>query len=140
MNKETKILLNELNIKDKNYIINLDNYISYIKKNTKIKDYILVYIISLTLNNKYNKILDSNKIYKNNKRKYNYYFRKMFMYNYNLNIEYLKRIMKIDKRTFKDFTNHLNNKKRIYPYFELINNDNIFFYLPIIIDLENSIP
>ena len=41
------------------FIFNLDNYISFIKNNIFINPLELRYIISLTLNNKYNKILYS---------------------------------------------------------------------------------
>ena len=140
MNKETTFLVKELNLTNKQYILNLDNYISFIKKNTNIKEYILPYIISLTLDNKYNKVLYSTKKYSNNKIYYHPYFKKMFMFNYNNNINYLKKIMHINKRSFNNFIQIINNKKRIYAYFEQINNNNIFFYLPIIIDLEKSTP
>jgi len=129
-----------MNYNNKIYQKNLNNYVSFIKEKTHLKEYMYSYIINQTLNNKYSKILYINKKYSNNKEYFDYYYKKMFMYIYNENITYLKTIMHIKRRSFNNFIKLIENKKRIYPYFETINDDNIFFYLPIIIDLEKTTP
>ena len=116
--------LKKLNLNHFNQII-LDNYITFLKYNE------LLIIVYLTTQNKYNKVL-----YNKTNKDYTNSFIKMFMFNYYNNIKYLKKIIKINKRSFKDLTTFLSNKKRIYSYFENINNTNISFYLPIIMKFE----
>ena len=126
-------------INNKNYINNLINYISFIKNKINITDYELKYIIYLTINNKYNKILLNDKKYSKNTNYYDKEFIKMFMYNYNKNIYFLSKLINIRKRNFNQLIKHINlHKKRIYSYFEIINYTNINFYLPIILSMEDS--
>ena len=122
--------LKKLNLNHFNQII-LDNYITFLKYNFNIDNNELLIIVYLTTQNKYNKVL-----YNKTNKDYTNSFIKMFMFNYYNNIKYLKKIIKINKRSFKDLTTFLSNKKRIYSYFENINNTNISFYLPIIINFE----
>ena len=119
--------INKLNIT--NNINNIDKYITFLKKNLVIDNNELLIIIDLTINTKINKLLFK-------KKPTNKDFIKLFMYKYKKNIKYLKKIIKIDKRSFNEFTKFLTNKKRIYSYFEDINNTNINFYLPIILSIE----
>lgn len=119
-----------------NNILIIDKYISFLKDNLNINHNELLIIVDLTIYNKENKILFNNKDYNNN---YNFYiknFIKMFMYNYKKNIFFLKKYIKIDQKDFYDLKTFFSNKKRIYSYFEDINNTNINFYLPIILKLE----
>ena len=122
--------LKKLNLNHFNQII-LDNYITFLKYNFNIDNNELLIIVYLTTQNKYNKVL-----YNKTNKDYTNSFIKMFMFNYYNNIKYLKKIIKINKRSFKDLTTFLSNKKRIYSYFENINNTNISFYLPIIMNFE----
>lgn len=112
-------------------IFNLDNYITYIKSLIYINPLELRYIINLTLNNKHNKILYSDKYYYNNVDYYIKRFNKMFMYNYLLN---MKKINMIPLK-FNDLINEINNKKnRAYALFENINDSNLNYYKTIIVD------
>ena len=122
----------------KHIIINIDNYITFLKDNLNINHNELLLIVDLTIYNKYNSVFKSTKDYYKN---YDYYiknYKKLFMYNYNMNIKYLKKIIKVKKRDFASLINHLNNKKRVYLYFDNINNTNIQFYLPLILELESN--
>lgn len=113
------------------FMNNLDNYISFLYNQIHINDNELLYIIDLTIHNKYNHILYCNNIEEKE-------YIKIFMYNYNKNINYLKKYIHIKKRSFKSLINNINkHKKRIYPYFEIITYENISFYLPLIIKLES---
>lgn len=140
MNSEDLISISSsYNIYSNDFINNLNNYALFLKERLFINDYELKYIIYLTINNKYNKVLFSNKNYNMNKSYYHKKFIEMFMYNYNQNIEFLNKIMYIDKRDFNSLINNINkHKKRIYSYFEHIDQTNINFYLPIILSLEES--
>ena len=80
-----KININQL------IITNLDNYISYVKSILLIDQQQIRYIISLTINNKYNKILKSNKYFSDNITYYNNNFSKMLFFNYNKNYCLLKK-------------------------------------------------
>jgi len=119
-------------------IINIDNYISFLKDNLNINYNELIILIDLTIYNKKNKILFSKKDYLKNYQYFNNKYKEMFLYNYNNNIKYLSKYIKIKKRSFNELITHINNKKRIYSYFENINNTNISFYIPIILNLEES--
>lgn len=102
------------------FIFNLDNYITYIKQNIFINQIELKYIINQTIYNKYNKILYSDIYYYDNIDLYINNFKKMFMYNYINN----SKILNIKPKNFINFCNTINNhKKRVYCYFELINNN-----------------
>ena len=115
------------------FLFNLDNYISYIKNNVFISPLELRYIISLTLYNKYNKILYSDIYYYDNTSLYIKEFKNMFMYNYNKNVFLLKIYINIEKLNFKELVNLINtHKKRTYCLFETINKNNMNFYIPII--------
>ena len=80
-----KININQL------IITNLDNYLSYVKSILLIDQQQIRYIISLTINNKYNKILKSNKYFSDNITYYNNNFNKMLFFNYNKNYCLLKK-------------------------------------------------
>lgn len=121
------------------FIFNLDNYITYIKQLIHINPIELRYILSLTLYNKYNKILYSDLYYYDYVELYQIKFERMFMHNYLNNIKFIKGKTKIKKRNFKDLIYIINtHKKRTYCYFENINNNNMNFYLPIIESIEES--
>lgn len=116
------------------FIFNLDNYITFIKQNIFINQLELKYIINLTIYNKHNKILHSNLYYYDNINIYIKEFKKMFMYNYIINMTLLKK----ECKNFNELCNLINkNKKRVYCYFEKINNNNILFYKTIINNLDN---
>lgn len=138
MNSEDLISISSsYNIYNNDFINNLNNYALFLKERLFINDYELKYIIYLTINNKKNKILYNIKDYSKNKSYYHKKFIEMFMYNYNQNIKFLNKIMYIDKRDFNSLINNINkHKKRIYSYFEQIDQTNINFYLPIILSLE----
>ena len=120
------------------FIFNLDNYISFIKNNIFINPLELRYIISLTLNNKYNKILYSDTYYYDDTDTYIREFINMFMFNYNKNISFLKKYINIKKLNFEELSNFINkHKKRTYCLFETINQNNMNFYIPIINSLFN---
>lgn len=107
------------------FIFNLDNYITFIKQNIFINQTELKYIISLTIYNKYNKILYSDLYYYDNVDLYIKEFKKMFMHNYIRNAKILNKEIK----NFKELCTMINNnKKRIYCYFDEINNNNILLY------------
>ena len=107
------------------FIFNLDNYITFIKQNIFINQTELKYIISLTIYNKYNKILYSDLYYYDNVDLYIKEYKKMFMHNYIRNAKILNKEIK----NFKELCTMINNnKKRIYCYFDEINNNNILLY------------
>ena len=128
------IMFNKL-FKDKE-VINIDNYISFLKDNLNINHNELLILIDLTIYQN-NKVLFSSKDYNHNYEYFNKRFIQMFMYKYNKNIKFLKNYIKIDKLNFNDLVIFLNNKKRVYIFFEDINEYNIHFYLPLIIELIN---
>lgn len=107
------------------FIFNLDNYITYIKQNVFINQIELKYIINQTIYNKYNKILYSDIYYYDNINLYIDAFKKMFINNYIYNSKFLN----IKPQNFYDLCNTINkHKKRVYCYFELINNNNKHLY------------
>jgi len=115
------------------FLFNLDNYITFVKNNLNINQLELRYIIDLTLYNKYNKTLFSNYYFYDYMDYYKNNFIKMFMYNYNNNIIFLKKYMNIKHFTFNELIDCINsNKKRSYAFFEIINEKNMNFYIPII--------
>ena len=127
-----KISLKEL------FIFNIDLYITFIKRLIHIDSFELRYIIKLTLNNKSIKLLINDKYYYDNEDYYNKLFIKIFMYQYNKNIKLLSNFIDIKKRPFIELVDFINNhKKRVYPYFEKINNKNINFFIEIISYIEN---
>lgn len=122
------------------FIFNLDNYITYIKQSVHINPLELRYIINLTLNNKYIKILYSDLYYYDNTEKYINNFQKIFMHKYKKNIKYISKYTKVKNRNYKELVNFLNtHKKRTYCYFENITINNMNFYISIISQLENII-
>ena len=118
------------------FIFNLDNYITFIKDKLCLNQQQIKYLISLTLNNKYNKILYHNKYYYSDINYYHKQFINMFMFEYKKNILFLKNYISIKERSFDEFISFINNKKRSYCYFEKINISNMNFYLSIIESLE----
>lgn len=111
---------------------NVDNYISFIKEYIHINNNELLILIDLTISSNYSKkILSKSLVTKED-------YIKVFMYNYNKNIKFLKTFMKIDKLEFNDLIKLINNKKRIYSLFENINIENIRFYLPIILNIISN--
>ena len=127
-----KININQL------IITNLDNYISYVKSILLIDQQQIRYIISLTINNKYNKILKSNKYLSDNITYYNNNFSKMLFFNYNKNYCLLKKYnIKYHNKT--ELSNIINkNKNKAFVYFETINKHNLNFYLNIIEVIESN--
>ena len=124
-----KLSTNDRFIIFKNYTINIDKYITFLKDNLDIDKNELLIIIDLTIYSKFNHLLLKDKCNNIN-------FKKVFMYNYKRNIKYLRKYIKIKRRTFNSLVSFLSNKKRIYSYFENINDTNISFYLPIILNIE----
>lgn len=120
------------------FIFNLDNYITFIKEKLLLNPLQLRYIILLTVNNKFNKILTNKIYYYENIELYNQEFIKLFMYNYKKNIKYLKKYLNIKELEFEELVKKLNKQnKKAFIYFEKINASNINYYLPIIEYLEN---
>ena len=120
-------------------LFNLDNYISFLKSKLFINQFELRYIINLTIYNRYNKILLNDTYYYDNIDFYHREFIKMFMYKYNKNYNFISKYEKIKKRNFEELIILLNNnKKRSYIYFEDINLNNMNFYLPLILKLEET--
>ena len=119
------------------FFFNLDNYITLLKNHLFINPFEIRIIVSLTIYNRYNKILFSKDYYYSNIDKYEKNYIKMFMYNYEKNIKFLKNYCKIELRNFYQLIDKINqHKKKSYSYFENINTSNMNFYLPIIKYLE----
>ena len=93
------------------FIFNLDNYISFIKRNLNIDDLKIRYILLLTLKNKYNIILQDKHYYYNNIDYFHKSFIKMFMYKYYQNYKFIKKFINLKKYTFDELINLLNTKK-----------------------------
>lgn len=136
-----KIIVDKINNKTlyNNFINNLDNYITYIKNKLKINNQEIKYIINLTLYNKNINKLITYKEYKTNINYFNNIFVKIFTYQYNQNIKFLKEYLNINKRDFNNLIKNINShKKRTYAYFEVITKQNMSFYIPIIEYLETN--
>lgn len=118
------------------FIFNIDNYITFIKQFIFINPLELRYIISLTLNKNVKKLLIS-KYYYDNIEYYNDLYKKIFMSNYLENVSKLSNYINIETRNFDDLVKLINNKKRVYSYFEPINNKNINFICEIIKSIED---
>ena len=118
------------------FIFNIDNYITFIKQFIFINPLELRYIISLTLNKNVKKLLIS-KYYYDNIDYYNDLYKKIFMSNYLENVSKLSKYINIKTRNFDELVKLINNKKRVYSYFEPINNKNINFICEIIKSIED---
>ena len=135
------ILIKNCKEVDINYqiISNLDKYISYVKNTLLIDQLLIRYIVTLTINNLYNKILSSPKYYFDNVEYYIKYFKKMFIYNYNRNHLILKKF-NIKKHSFDELVKIINkNQKKAIIYLEKIDKHNLNFALNVIEYLETSI-
>ena len=130
IHKNNTISLKEL------FIFNIDNYITFIKQFIFINPLELRYIISLTLNKNVKKLLIS-KYYYDNIDYYNDLYKKIFMSNYLENVSKLSKYINIKTRNFDELVKLINNKKRVYSYFEPINNKNINFICEIIKSIED---
>lgn len=126
IHKESKITHTE------QFIFNLDNYISFIKEHIHISELKIRYILSETLNNRYNKILLSDKYYYSNIDYYHKEFINMFMYKYNKNIEFLNKYIKLDKLDFNSLCNLISTNKKAHIYFEDITSNNVHYYINLI--------
>lgn len=138
--KVKSILIKNQTIVNINYqiISNLDKYISYVKEILKIDQLLIRYIISLTINNKYNKILKSDKYFSDNLNYYLKNFNKMLFYNYNKNYKLL-RYHQVSYHNINDIISIINkNKKKAFVYFEEINKQNLNYYLSIINYIESK--
>ncbi len=128
---------NKVNI-NQQIITNLDNYISYVKSLLLIDQLLIRYIVSITINNKYNKIFLSNKYYPDYIDFYNKHFNKILFLNYNKNFLILKKY-NFPYHTNKELINIINtHKKKAYVYFETINKQNLNLYLNIIDYIESN--
>lgn len=130
--EEITDICNNIFLKKKNvdiFLINLDNYITFLKKYLTIDYNDLLYIIFNTINNDmYNSIIKKEKE-----------FKKIFLLKYNENIEFLSIFMKLKKRNFNNLITHLNNcNRRCYTYFEDIGLRNLKFYLTLFQELETK--
>lgn len=114
------------------FIFNLDNYISFIKEKLNISELKIRYILSETLNNKYNKILLSNKYYYSNIEFYHREFINMFMYKYSKNIDFLNKYIKLNKLDFNNICTLINENKKAHIYFEDITSNNVHYYINLI--------
>lgn len=134
LNKNKKLI----NINNQ-IILNLDKYISFLKRSLNIDQLLIRYIVTLTINNLYNKILSSPKYYFDNVEYYTKYFKKMFIYNYNRNHLILKKF-NIKKHNFDELVKIINkNQKKAIIYLEKIDKHNLNFALNVIEYLETSI-
>ena len=125
---------------DINYqiISNLDNYISYVKSILLIDQQLIRYIISITIDNKFNKIFKSNKYFPDNINYYQDNFNKMLFFNYNKNYKILKNF-NIKYHKSSELISIINqNKKKAFVYFEIINKQNLNLYLNIIEYIESN--
>ena len=134
------ILIKNCKEVDINYqiISNLDKYISYVKNTLLIDQLLIRYIVSLTIDNKYNRILKSNKYFPDNSNIYKQNFEKMLFLNYKKNYSLLKKynIKFHDNNELIDIINR--NKKKAFVYFEIINKQNLKFYFNIIDYIEST--
>lgn len=130
IHKNNTISLKEL------FVFNIDNYITFIKQFIFINPLELRYIISLSLNKNVKKLLIS-KYYYDNIDYYNDLYKKIFMSNYLENVSKLSKYINIKTRNFDELVKLINNKKRVYSYFEPINNKNINFICEIIKSIED---
>lgn len=134
LNKNKKLI----NINNQ-IILNLDKYISFLKKTLNIDQLLIRYIASLTINNLYKKILASPKYYFDNVEYYTKYFKKMFTYNYNRNYLILEKF-NIKKHNFNELVKIINkNQKKAVIYLEKIDKYNLNFALNVIEYLETTI-
>lgn len=134
LNKNKKLI----NINNQ-IILNLDKYISFLKRSLNIDQLLIRYIVTLTINNLYNKILSSPKYYFDNVEYYTKYFKKMFIYNYYRNHLILKKF-NIKKHSFDELVKIINkNQKKAIIYLEKIDKHNLNFALNVIEYLETSI-
>lgn len=119
-------------------ISNLDKYISYVKNTLLIDQLLIRYIVSLTIDNKYNRILKSNKYFPDNSNIYKQNFEKMLFLNYKKNYSLLKKynIKFHDNNELIDIINR--HKKKAFVYFEIINKQNLKFYFNIIDYIEST--
>ncbi|MBR4178481.1 MAG: hypothetical protein IKR57_03945 [Bacilli bacterium] len=142
---DVKVKVSSHLIHDKNnissyeqFFFNLDNYITFLKNHLFINQFEIRIIVTLTIYNKYNKILYDKDYYYKNIKKYEDSFIKMFMYSYIRNISFINKYIYIKKRSFEELIDNINkSKKRSYSYFENINSKNITFYIPIFEKLED---
>ena len=95
INIKNRLLHNNIITHQELFYFNLDNYISFIKNKLLINELEIRYIISLTLYNKYNKILYSKVYYYDNPDYYHKEYIKMFMYNYNKNYTFLEKYISL---------------------------------------------
>ena len=117
-------------IKDYN-LVNIDNYITFIKSKLKLNDSEIRYIIELTLDKDNIKLLYKDKI---NEKDYIQLFMSKYLNNYNI----LKEYIKINKLNFNNLIFKLNTlKNKAHFYFEDINK-NLPYYISIIDYLENT--
>ena len=117
-------------IKDYN-LVNIDNYITFIKSKLKLNDSEIRYIIELTLDKDNIKLLYKDKI---NEKDYIQLFMSKYLNNYNI----LKEYIKINKLNFNNLILKLNTlKNKAHFYFEDINK-NLPYYISIIDYLENT--
>lgn len=134
------ILIKNCKEVDINYqiISNLDKYISYVKNTLLIDQLLIRYIVSLTIDNKYNRILKSNKYFPDNSNIYKQNFEKMLFLNYKKNYSLLKKynIKFHDNNELIDIINR--HKKKAFVYFEIINKQNLKFYFNIIDYIEST--
>lgn len=144
LNKKQKIFVKSHLIHKSDYIdqieqfiFNLDNYISFLKELIFIKPLEIRYIIHLTLYNEYNKILYSDLYYYDNLDIYKSEFVKIFMHKYYYNYNIISKYIDINKKSFQELIEILNNKKRTYIYFDDISKYNISYYLELYKILEN---
>ena len=106
----------------KNYLNNLDNYVTFIKNKLTLDESELKYIIKLTIENQ--KIIND----------FEYLFMKKYLKNYNI----LKEYININKLNFDDLIKKLNQlKNKAHFYFEDIDK-NLPYYIPILDYLENT--
>jgi hypothetical protein len=121
-----------------NVIFNLDNYISFIKNHLFINPFELKYILELTINCNMNNIFFDKTYYYDNLNHYQDEFVKLFMYKYEINYNILKKHISIKHRNFLELVNNINkHKKRVYSYFDDINQNNLLFHIAIIENLED---
>lgn len=113
-------------------VFNIDNYITFIKSYLKINELEIRYILSLTLCNSNLDIFSSDKYYYDDIEYYNKEFINIFMNKYLSNIKLLKKYANIEILNFKELCNFINSNKKAHIFFELIEKNNVQYYINLI--------
>lgn len=108
-----------------NFILILDQYIYFIKKQIFLDPLEIRYLIELSIDNKYSNLFANKKYYLDNEDYYLKEFKKLFLHNFKIN----QRIIKKNVNNYQVINNYKslcnlinNNKDKYYILFETYNN------------------